>query len=427
MAVTTQSVAPPINRRKALAIASIGNALEWYDWNSYVVFAAVLAPQFFAKGDAASGLLETLAVFAVGFLFRPLGGAMLGAFSDRFGRQAALTLSVLLMAGGSLLIALSPTYQTVGLLAPLLLLIARAVQGLSAGGEISAMTTYVIELAPPGKRAFYSSAIYISTTAGFLAALLLATALKTWLTPAELMAWGWRIPFALGALLGVFGWYLRRSLRESETFVAGAAHRVRRPTLEVLRRHPRAALRVAGFTLGTTVVYYTFAVYLPNFAQRTHQIAPMAALWATVAAQVVFIAVLPLWGMLSDRVGRKPLLLTFGIGFSVLSPVFFAGLGSSPWSLFAVLSAALVLFASCAASAPAAMLEMFPTNVRSAGIGLPYSLTVALFGGTAPYLIEWLSARGHASWFPWYVVALCVISTAVFATTKETKDVDLAM
>jgi MHS family alpha-ketoglutarate permease-like MFS transporter len=421
---TTEQTAPArVGKGRALAVASIGNALEWYDWNSYVVFAAVLGPQFFAKGNGASGLLETLAVFAVGFFFRPLGGALLGAFSDRHGRRAALTLSIILMAGGSLLIAVSPTYQAVGLLAPTLLVLARAMQGLSAGGEVTAMSTYVNELAPPGKRAFYSSAIYISTTVGTLLAVLLAVVLKTALTPAELAAWGWRIPFLLGALLGVYGWYLRRQIAESEIFTAGK--RVRRPTYEVLVKHPKASLRVVGFTLGTTVVYYTFAVYLPSYAQRALGVPAGSAMWASVGAQVVFIAVLPFLGRLSDRIGRLPLLRTFGIGFTVLSPVLFGLLGPSAFSLFAVMAAALVLFACCAAAAPSAMLEMFPTEVRSAGIGLPYSLTVAVFGGTAPYVIEWLSARGSASYFPWYVAGLCLVSTVVFFAAKETKDVAL--
>lgn len=419
------AAAPKTERRgRTVAVVSIGNALEWYDWNSYVVFALLLGPKFFPHGSTSTALLETLAVFAVGFFFRPLGGALIGAFSDRHGRRAALTLSIMLMAGGSLLIAITPSYQQIGALAPVLLVLARALQGLSSGGEVTAMSTYVNEIAPAGRRGFYSSAIYISTTLGTLAATLLAVTLRSVLSPADLQSWGWRVPFALGALLALYGWYLRRRIAETDVF-GSAEERVRRPAFEVLRRHPAAAARVVGFTLGTTVVYYTFAAYLPTYAQRVYKIPADSALWASVFAQLVFMASLPLLGALSDRYGRRPLLLIFGVGFTLLSPVFLGLVGASALSLFAVMAVALVLFGCCAAAAPSAMLEMFPTRVRSSGIGLPYSLTVALFGGTAPYLIEYLSAHGLGHWYQWYVVLLCLISTVTFALYRETKDVDL--
>lgn len=412
-------------RRGTLTAVSIGNALEWYDWNSYLVFAVLLGPQFFPNKGTATEVLQVLAVFAVGFFFRPLGGALIGAFCDRRGRRAALTLSVTLMAGGSLLIAVTPSYQQIGVLAPALLVLARAVQGLSSGGEIAAMSTYVNEIAPRGRRGFYSSAIYVSTTLGTLAATLLAVILRSALPPDQLQAWGWRVPFALGALLAVYGWYLRRQVDETEVFGSARAERVRWPAVTVLRRHPLATARVVGFTVGTTVVYYTFAVYLPTYAQRVHGVPASSALWASVFAQLVFVVSLPVLGALSDRFGRRPLLLTFGAGFTLLSPVFFVLIGSSAFSLFAVMAMALVLFGCCAAAAPSAMLEMFPTRVRSSGIGLPYSLTVAVFGGTAPYLIEYLSRHGLGQWYKWYVVLLCLISTVTLFWYRETKDVDL--
>ncbi|MBP0458771.1 MFS transporter [Streptomyces montanisoli] len=405
-------------------MASIGNAMEWYDWSSYVAFAALLGPRFFPGKSAAVSVLGALAVFAVGFFFRPLGGALIGAYSDRRGRAAALRLSLLLMAGGSLLIAVAPTYGSAGVAAPALLVLARAVQGLSAGGEVTAMSTYVNEIAPRGRRGLYSSAIYISTTLGTLAATLLALALRSALPSGALADWGWRAPFALGALLAVYGWCLRRRMRETDAFSAAGPPQ-RNPALRVLRRHPAATARVVGFTLGTTVVYYTFASYLPLYAQHTHNIPVNAALWASLGAQLLFMAALPFFGALSDRYGRRPLLITFGAGFTLLSPLFFTLLTDSAVRLFAVMAAALLLFACCAASAPSAMLEMFPTGVRSSGIGLPYSLTVAVFGGTAPYLIEYLTAHGHAGWYPWYVVALCLVSTATFFLYRETKDVEL--
>ncbi|MFJ5925398.1 MFS transporter [Kitasatospora sp. NPDC092948] len=416
----------PRPRRSGVPIASIGNALEWYDWNAYVAFAVLIGPTFFPHASPGAALLDTLAVFAVGFLFRPLGAALIGAFSDRHGRRAALTLSVLLMSGGSLLVAVTPSYQRIGLAAPLLLVLARAVQGMSSGGEVTAMSTYINEIAPAGRRGLWSSAIYVSTTLGTLASTLLAVALRDTLTPTQLHDWGWRLPFALGALFGLYAWYLRRRADESALFEAAAPERVRHPALEVLRRHPAATFRVVGFTVGTTAVYYTFAAYLPVYAQQTQHVPARSALWAAVLAQVLFVLAMPLFGMLSDRYGRRPLLLVFGAGFTVLSPALFALLGHSALSLFAVMSVALLLFGCCAAAAPSAMLEMFPTAVRSSGIGLSYSLTVALFGGTAPYLITYLSARGLARWFPWYVSLLALVSTVAFVRYRETADVDLA-
>ncbi|WP_338017713.1 MFS transporter [Streptomyces adustus] len=412
-------------RLRPLLAGSVGNAMEWFDWATFVTFAALLGPQFHPAGDTATNVLQTLSVFAVGFLFRPLGGVLIGAYCDRHGRSTALRLSLLMMAAGSLLIALAPPYRTVGALAPALLVVARALQGLSAGGEGAAMSTYVNEIAPPGRRGLYSSAVYISTTLGSLAATLLALLLHDTLTPAQLADWGWRVPFALGALLALYGWYLRGRMRETPVFEA-VRERPGNPVRQVLRTHPRAAVRVAGFTLGATVVYYTFASYLPLYAQLRYGVPANAALTAAVVAQVVFMAALPLFGAAADRFGRRPLLLVFGLGSACLAPLLFGLLSGSAVRLGVVMTAALLLFGCYAGAAPSATLELFPTALRSSGVGLPYALTVAVFGGTAPYLIEYLSAHGHAGWYPWYVVALCLISTVSFLRYRETKDVDLA-
>ncbi|MBN0044346.1 MFS transporter [Streptomyces actuosus] len=409
---------------RTVAVASLGNAMEWFDWGAFVTFAALLGPRLQPSGDSATEVLRTLSVFAVGFFFRPLGAVLIGAYCDRRGRSAALRLSMLAMAGGSLLIALIPPYRSVGVLAPLLLVLARAVQGLSAGGESAAMSTYINETAPRGRRALYSSAIYISTTVGALAATLLALLLHRTLSAAQLADWGWRVPFALGALLALYGWYLRGRMVETPVYDA-VRERPRNPARQVLLSHPRASARVVGFTLGATVVYYTFASYLPVYAQLRYGVPADEALWAAVAAQVVFMAALPLLGSAADRFGRRPLLLVFGFGFACLSPLLMGLLSGSAVRLFAVMAAALLLFGAYAAAAPAAMLEMFPTELRSSGIGLPYAVTVAVFGGTAPYLNQYLATHGHASWYPWYVTVLCLLSTVAFVRYRETKDVDL--
>lgn len=405
-------------------VASVGNAMEWFDWTAYVTFAAVLGPRFFPSGDAATSILQTLSVFAVGFLFRPVGGLLIGAYSDRRGRSTALRLSLLMMAGGSLLIALAPTHGTAGVLSPAILVLARALQGLSAGGESTAMSTYVIEIAPNRRRGLYSSAIYVSTTLGTLSATLLALLLNDKLTPAQMGEWGWRVPFALGALLSLYGWWMRRRIRETPVFDA-ARERRRNPAWQVVRAHPRRVLRVAGFSLGATVVYYTFVSYLPLYAQVHHGVPASAALWGSVAAQVLFMAALPLLGMAVDRFGQRALLLVFGTGFVCLTPLLFGIISGSAVRLFGVMTAALLLFACYATAAPAATLQMFPTSLRSSGVGLPYALTVAVFGGTAPYLSEWLSAHGRTDWYPWYVAGLCLISTLFFLGRRGADDADL--
>lgn len=416
---------PAARRRRGLVAASIGNALEWFDWNAYAIFAAYFSAQLFGAASGASALLRSLLVFAVGFFFRPLGGALLAAFSDRYGRRAGLTLSVMLMGGGSLLIAVCPTYDQVGLLAPALLLAARIAQGLSTGGEFAASAAYLAELAPRGRRGFYGSFLYSSSAVGTLSATLLAALLLSALGREALSSWGWRIPFLLGALLGVYGLYLRRTLDETDAYLAGRGRRVARPTLEALRRHPRAALRVVGFTIGATAAYYTFAVYLPSYATKAHAMPAGGAQWAAIAAQLVFIAVLPALGALSDRIGRRPLLLVFAASYALGAVPLFHLLGASPWSLFGVMAAGLALFACYGAVAPTAMAELFPTEVRTAGIGLPYALTVAAFGGTAPYVVEWLHSHGRGAWYPWYLAALCLVSLIVYAGSRETRGTDL--
>ena len=415
----------PRHRRRYLAVVSVGNALEWFDWNSYAIFVVFFSAQFFPPDNSSAAHLKTLAIFAIGFFFRPFGAILISDFTDRHGRRAGLTLSMLLMAVGTILIALCPTYDQVGMAAPVLLLVARITQGLSAGGEWASTITYITEIAPPNRRAFYASLVYITTTGGALTATLLAALLTNLLGEAGVAAWGWRVPFAFGAAVGLVAYYLRRSVSETELYLLARHRRVRRPTWEVLRTRPMDGLRVAGFTIGATVVYYTFAIYLPGYAQREHGMSASTALWASVIPQVILIAVLPFVGIASDRFGRKPLLSIFAIGFCLLTFPFFNLLGPSGWSLLAVMTAAMLLFACWGAASPAAMAELFPTHVRSAGLGFPYSATVAVFGGTAPYVLETLSKNGHMDWFAGYVILLCLVSLAVYLTVRETKDESL--
>ncbi|HEX4249788.1 MAG TPA: MFS transporter [Pseudonocardia sp.] len=418
------SASAPRGMRRSLVATLLGNTLEWFDWQAYAIFSVFFSSQFFPKTDSVSALLGTLAIFAVGFFFRPLGGLLIAGFTDRTGRRGGLVLSVLLMAAGSLLIAVSPTYAQVGALAPVLLLLARILQGLSTGGEFAASASYLAEIAPPGRRGFVTSFFYVSNVLGTLLATVLGSVLVSSLGPVSVREWGWRLPFVVGALLAVVALYLRARLVESTAFTEQRT-RPERPTLRAFREHPGAVARVVGFTVGGTVAYYTFAVYLPSYAQQVKGVPTSSALWASIGAQVVLVLILPPLGALSDRIGRRPLLIYFGVGFVVLSVPLFALMSASGWSLFLVMTVGLVVFAGYGAVAPVAMAELFPTSVRTAGIGLPYALTVAIFGGTAPYLVTSLSETGRGAVFPWYLAATCLVSLVVYATARETRTVDL--
>ncbi|WP_229851993.1 MFS transporter [Streptomyces albospinus] len=421
----------PPSQLRQLAAASIGNAVEWYDWYAYSFLAVYFADQVFPKGAGNSlvPLLSTFAVFAVGFFMRPVGGLLMGAVADRRGRRAALTLTILLMGGGSLLVALTPTYTATGVLAPVVLVVARLVQGLSVGGEFAASTTFLVESAGPGRRGLFSSFQYVSTTIGQLLASGTGALLATLLTERQMGQWGWRIAFLIGALLSLIGLWIRRGARETlpqaldsaRANTPAAAQRADRPGLfEGLRRYPRQSLLICGITAGGTIAYYTWTTYLPTYAQVNAGFDKGDSLTVGTLSLVFFALLQPLGGMLSDRVGRKPLLLAFALGFTVLAVPLLHLVTDAFLSLLLVQCAGMVLLTGYTAVAAAVNAEVFPARVRAAGIGFPYSFTVALFGGTAPYVGTWFEQAGHPGLFPWYVAVLCLISFGVYLTLPET-------
>ncbi|WP_260639687.1 MFS transporter [Streptomyces angustmyceticus] len=423
-------VRPP-SRLRQLAAASIGNAVEWYDWYAYSFLAVYFAGQVFPEGAGNSlvPLLSTFAVFAVGFFMRPVGGLLLGAIADRRGRRSALTLTILLMGGGSLLVALTPTYEATGLLAPLVLVAARLVQGLSVGGEFAASTTFLVESAGPGRRGLFSSFQYVSTTLGQLLASGTAALLAALLTEQQMGQWGWRVAFLVGALLSLLGLWIRRGAQETlspDRHSSGdtpnpAPQAADRPGLfEALRRHPRQSLLICGITAGGTLAYYTWTTYLPVYAQVNAGFDKADSLTVGTLSLVFFALLQPLGGLLSDRIGRKPLLLGFSLGFAVLAVPLLHLVTDAFVSLLLVQCAGMVLLTGYTAVAAAVNAEVFPARVRAAGIGFPYSLTVALFGGTAPYVGTWFKQAGHPDLFPWYVSALCLVSFLVYLTLPET-------
>ncbi|MGW4485455.1 MFS transporter [Amycolatopsis sp. NPDC004368] len=412
-------------QRKAIVAGSIGNTVEWVDWAVYATFSPIFAGQFFAGGNETAALLSTLAVFAVGFVMRPIGGAVLGAYADRRGRKKGLTLTISLMAGASIVIAVCPTYTQIGVGAPIVLLLARLVQGFSAGGEFGSSSAFLIESAATGRRAFAGSWQQVSVGAGSLIAALLGTILNSTLSDADLHGWGWRLAFGVAGLLGLVGLWLRRSVHETEAFgklsAQSAAKPRRNPVVAMVRDHPGAALRVAGVTIAGTLIYYVWVSYMPAYAHLATGIPLKTALLANTLAMLVFICLLPFGGLLSDRFGRKPTMTAFAAGFVVFAWPAFHFLANGFWSVFVIELIGLVLIVGYSANCAVIMAEQFPPEVRTTGIGLPYALAVAVFGGTAPYVTTWLNANHHGDLVWIYVAVAALIGVAVYLTMPETK------
>jgi MFS transporter, MHS family, alpha-ketoglutarate permease len=412
---------------KTLISASIGNAVEWFDWTVYATFVVYFAGQFFPAENEALALIGATSTYALAFFFRPLGGILLGRFADLRGRKAGMLLTILLMAGGSMVIAILPTYEQVGWLAPVLLLLARIAQGMSLGGEVSNASAYLGEIAPPAHRGRYSSFFYISTGSALLAASLLGVLLTRVLDEDQLNAYGWRIAFFIGGLLGLIGMWLRRSLVETEQFEESAekARATKHPLLQTIKYHPKAVVQLCAFTLLSTLSYYTFFSALTPFAIKFRGADDNDVFLALSIGTALFVALCYPFGALSDRFGRKPQMLVWSGGYALLIVPLSFLVRDNLLSLIVVFCTGLGLYALLASIAPAVMSELFPTELRATGIGAWYNLTVALFGGTAPLVITALSEAGHPLWFFWYVAIAAAVAFAVILTLKETKGTEL--
>ncbi|WP_228389132.1 MFS transporter [Cumulibacter manganitolerans] len=408
---------------RTLIAASVGNAVEWYDWTVYATFSIYFATQIFPAENEAAALLGTFATYALAFFFRPLGGFILGRYADRRGRKQAMMLTILLMAGGSLLIAILPTFSAVGWLAPILLLLARIGQGMSLGGEVSNASAYLAEIAPPERRGRYSAFFYISTGSSVLIASLLGTWFAKTLSADQLDSWGWRIPFVIGAALGLVGLWLRRDMAETEQFEENKeiAANTKSPLMMTLREHPKQVMQIIGFTLLSTLCYYTFFSAVTPYAVKVKGADAGDVFWALSIATMVFIAAQYPFGWLSDRIGRKPQLLFWSAATAVVIVPLSTLIGPGFGNMLVVFTVGLFLYSMLSSIAPAIMSELFPTHLRGLGIGAWYNLTVAVFGGTAPLVIQFLGDRGQGHLFFWYVAIGAVIAFITVLTLTESK------
>jgi MFS transporter, MHS family, alpha-ketoglutarate permease len=416
-------------RLKAIIGGSIGNLVEWYDWYAYSAFSLYFASSFFPNNNPTAQLINTAGIFAVGFIMRPIGGYIFGKLADTRGRKSAMTLSVLLMSFGSLLIALCPGYKTIGIFAPVLLLVARLLQGLSVGGEYGTSATYLSEVALASRRGFYSSFQYVTLIGGQLIAVGLQLILqRLFLTNEQLHEWGWRIPFVIGAILSLIALYLRQNLHETAAFSNQQKEKQEKKNrLLLLMKHPRAILTVVGLTLGGTVAFYTYSTYMQKFLVNTTGLSKDQSTLLTFCSLFLFALLQPAFGALSDKIGRRPLLIAFGILGTIFTIPLFTALQSSGSlvGIFLLLMAALIIVSGYTSINAVVKAELFPVEVRALGVGLPYSITVAIFGGTAEYLALWLKELGHESWYYYYVTFCILISLVVYGTMHDTKKTSL--
>ncbi|GHE73616.1 MFS transporter [Streptomyces spiralis] len=412
---------------KKIWIGSAGNMVEWYDWFVYASFATYFAGAFFPHGNPTAQMMNTAGIFAVGFFMRPVGGWLLGRVGDRRGRKAALTLTVTLMSASAVLIAVAPTYAVAGYGGALVLLLARLLQGLSVGGEYAASATYLTEASDPRRRGFASSFQYVSMTAGQIVGLGLQIVLQRTMSDTALHSYGWRIPFVVGALGAAVIFYLRRSMLESEVYEADATGGEERGTLRALWAHKREALLVMALTMGGTVAYYTYTTYLTKYLSNSAGLPKRTATLVSFTALIVFACLQPLAGRLSDRIGRRPLLITFALGSTFLTVPIMTLLGHAGgfWPALGLSLLALVVVTGYTSINACVKAELFPTGVRALGVALPYALANALFGGTAEYVALWFKNAGAESGFFWYVAGCAAVSLVVYVTMRETKDLDL--
>ena len=398
----------------AIIVASSGNLVEWFDFYIYAFCSIYFAPAFFPKSDPTAQLLNTAGVFAAGFLMRPIGGWLFGRVADRRGRRTALLISVTLMCAGSLAIACLPGYASIGAWAPALLLVARLLQGLSVGGQYGTTATYMSEVALSGHRGFYSSFQYVTLIGGQLFAVLVVVLLQQLIDEAGLKAWGWRIPFVIGAGTALVALWLQRTLHETssaETRASEAAGSV----AELFRHHKAAFFTVLGYTAGGSLIFYTFTTYMQKYLVNTAGMSIRTASNVMTGCLFLYMCMQPVFGALSDRIGRRGNMMLFGaLGTLATVPILTALHGvASPWVAFVLITLALAIVSFYTSVSGVVKAEMFPAEVRALGVGMAYAIGNALFGGSAEYVALGLKTLGHEATFYWYVTGMMAIAFLV--------------
>ncbi|WP_339710250.1 MFS transporter [uncultured Sphingosinicella sp.] len=422
--MTDPKAADSRHRLKSIIGGATGNLVEWYDWYVYAAFALYFAPHFFPEGDRTAQLMNSAAVFAVGFLMRPVGAWIMGIYADRHGRKAGLTLSVTLMCAGSLLIAVTPDYEAIGVFAPALLVLARMLQGLSVGGEYGASATYLSEMAGKQRRGFFSSFQYVTLISGQLLAICVLLVLQNVMPEAALDEWGWRIPFAIGGVLAIVVFYIRRGLAETESFTNAKKEGIAVSGLgELFLRHPREAAVVMLLTAGGTLAFYAYSIYMQKFLVNTSGFSREVASQINAGTLFVFMLLQPLAGALSDRIGRKPLMVGFGIAGVLFTYPIFSALETTrdPLVAFALVLGALIIVTGYTSINAVVKAELFPAHVRALGVALPYALANTIFGGTAEYVALWFKAEGMEQGFYWYVTVMIGLSLIVYLRMRDTR------
>jgi MHS family alpha-ketoglutarate permease-like MFS transporter len=426
VAVGTDSLRlPDVRRRlKAIFIGSIGNLVEWYDFYAYTAFALYFANSFFPGNDPVVQQLNAAVLFAIGFVMRPIGGWLFGHLADHHGRRNALMLSVLLMCFGSLVIAVTPTYASIGAAAPVLLGLARIVQGLSLGGEYGTSATYLAEVADEKHRGFYVSFHYVTLLGGPLCATLVLLILQQlFLTAEQMRAWGWRIPFVIGAMLAVIALKMRSSLHETEAFIEARPPQRRESSVRTLLKYPRQVLIVIGLTAGGTTAFYTYTRYMQKFLKLSVGLSDNQTTMVSAGSLIFALCLQPIYGALSDKIGRKPLLIWFGLMGAVFTIPLLRSLQSakSASGAFVLIAAAWLIVAGYTSINSVVKAELFPTRVRATGVGLPYAIATSIFGGPAESIALWFKSIGHEVWFSYYLSSMIAISLIVAITMRDTR------
>jgi MHS family dicarboxylic acid transporter PcaT-like MFS transporter len=411
--MTTTNYTGEERRKRIFAIvgASSGNLVEWFDFYVYAFCAIYFAPAFFPSDDPTVQLLNTAGVFAAGFLMRPIGGWLFGRVADKHGRKNSMMISVLMMCAGSLVIACLPTYASIGAWAPFLLLMARLFQGLSVGGEYGTTATYMSEVALRGQRGFFASFQYVTLIGGQLLAVLTVVILQQFLSADELKAYGWRIPFVVGAVAAVISLVLRRSLKETTTAEV-RQNKDAGSVSALFRDHKAAFITVLGYTAGGSLIFYTFTTYMQKYLVNTVHMDAKVASYIMTGALFLYMCMQPVFGMLADKIGRRASMLWFGgLGTLCTVPLLLTlKTTTSPIIAFVLITLALAIVSFYTSISGLVKAEMFPVQVRALGVGLAYAVANAIFGGSAEYVALGLKNMGMENTFYWYVTAMMAIA-----------------